>query len=192
MSAVLLSEARADGVHVTLGDSGKLRVAGHADAVHRWRERIAAAKPEIIEALSDGPRAQSAQDGDGLTDQYAKATLGRAQRARAGNEVPPAMLEDLAERVGIIADNLPHTPDAQLEAERDAARLVQCRTCARFTPDSINPLSGIGTCAVDAWPQSTGLPGAHGQRQGPLPWPMAPRHCRQWIDATAKRGSEHG
>lgn len=170
MSAVLLSEARADGVHVTLGDSGKLRVAGHADAVHRWRERIAAAKPEIIEALSEGPR---------------------AQRARAGNEVPPAMLEDLAERVGIIADNLPHTPDAQLEAERDATRLVQCRTCARFTPDSINLLSGIGTCAVDAWPQSTGLPGAHGQRQGPLPWPMAPRHCRQWIDATAKRGVEH-
>lgn len=90
--------------------------------------------------------------------------------------LPAAMLEDLAERAAIIGEHA-ETPEAWADVERDAVRLVQCRTCAHFTPDRLNPLAGIGRCIVDG-PALSMSP--HAVERGLCVWPNAPRYCTRW------------
>lgn len=68
MNVALLSEARRDGVRISLGKPGMLKVAGPAVAVDRWRQRIAVAKPEIIAVLSSAAR--TAPDPGALMDDF--------------------------------------------------------------------------------------------------------------------------
>lgn len=68
--------------------------------------------------------------------------------------------------------------EPQAEAERRAVQLVQCRNCQHYTPDTVNPADGIGTCAAGAWPQSRSTGGTR-----PMPpYPGAARDCTQYVD----------
>lgn len=114
MSAALLSEAGADGVLVTLSEAGKLKVAGPADAVHRWRERIAANKREIIEALSLPARVSLAS----------LSTVASENPQSAPPRIAPdpdALAADFEERAAIIEEG---DGVSRAEAERRAWRIV--------------------------------------------------------------------
>lgn len=86
------------------------------------------------------------------------------------------MLEELEERAAIIEHEAGEEREA---AEHMALRLVQCRTCAHFTPHPNDPAAGMGMgrCAVDG-PALSMSP--HAVERGLPAWPNAPRYCTRW------------
>jgi len=105
-------------------------------------------------------------------------------------DAPPARLQSLAKLAGcpsIHIDRLhpaelaeyAHYPDTDTveslrhlaacrECRERQCRPVTCATCTRYLPGVLNPDAGMGQCA-DGF-----------GRDGPLPFPHAPRHCQAW------------
>jgi len=116
-----------------------------------------------------------------------------AQEERAGimehdGELPRAEAERLA---GIRPTETPEMPQryqhptpAEIIAPRasmaaqSAPAPATCGACARFQPDYVNPLEGIGRCTVTP----TGLPPRGGSGHG-APYPRAPRRCPEYLGA---------
>lgn len=136
-AALLIQAAAADGLYIGIGASDKLKLVGNADAVNRWRERIAARKPDILAAL----RATE------------PALAQPPEHSPALRVVPDAdtMADDFEERAAIIeeGDRLPRA-----EAERCALLCVYCRRCSHYRPANGGMDDGIGQCAVRAWERS--------------------------------------
>jgi rubrerythrin len=59
----------------------------------------------------------------------------------------------------------------ETHAEPETLSEVTCGTCDNFTPDTVNPGEGIGSCSLKRYPKA-------GQ---PSPWPMARRQCPAFL-----------
>ena len=129
-------------------------------------------RPEQVCCTLHSLRTRNAQQTDPITQQGAQqgrnsppetlSTLELARnRARNGNATSQEKACNKA-------------PASDLDLLRDVARadsalvaLVTCHDCQHFTPDAINPPSGLGHCQIDA----------AGDR---LPWPSLPRRCQSF------------
>lgn len=139
-AATLINSAANDGLHISISDTGKLKLIGTPDVVGKWREHIAANKPEIIAALTP------------------PATTPQAD--------PDALAEDFEERAAIIEEG---DGQPRAEAERRAWRIVYCARCAHYRPDALNPEAGAGRCVTSAWERSRSTRGTMRDRFTPWP-----------------------
>ena len=125
-----------------------------ATAGHAWTPTTSAAGPEHespeARVESSVPPKRDTRD---TWDTPLKLGLRIAATETAEQRgLDAALMEDIIERAAIIEAE--GAAEMREEAEAIAVRLVQCRNCRHFTPDTTQPLAGIGNCAVNGWPQS--------------------------------------
>jgi hypothetical protein len=180
-AAAILHRAEAEGVSLTLTPAGTIKAIGNPEAVNRLLPVIRAHKAEILAELAPDPVTQVAQRHGltperlrgGLTDEDVPAVHDNQDGERLWLE----MFADIVAK-GIIQEreqSLRESYESYEEraaiaeydggmergqAEESAFREVYCQCCRHWTPDDVNPVMGLGECAIR--PAGT----------LPLPWPM--------------------
>jgi hypothetical protein len=147
-AAALLERARADGVALALGHTGKLLATGEQAAVDRWLPEIRASKLALIACLREtAPQMLPVPIPE--PDEAHRLwliTLPDGERFSSSFSPPATRAEVLAWH------------PAAVSLEPTVPALVSCGTCSHWRADTIGDGSGLGSCLADAaasrWPGS--------------------------------------